>query len=371
MPQAVTTETALKCSAAPTINDDLNADSLLKAIGESLAYLDRLPAESTSKFATHTATIKDMRESLSDFKQQLSQLGLNDSFFEYVKSNFDFYQSTADKVLFTGYYEPKIQASRKRSDNFSVPLYGKPNDLIKLNLSDFSNEPSFQGLSLRGRLVDDNQLVPYHTRKEIDFEQALRNRDLEIFWVEDLVEAFFLQIQGSGILKLEDGSTVHVNYADKNGHPYRAIGRLLVERGLLTLQEASMEGIKAYLSSNPEELEEILSHNPSYVFFREVEKGPIGSTGAVLTPNRSIATDTQLFPRGALAFITTEKPVFDENGQISRWQPFARFVLNQDTGGAIRGPGRVDLFTGSGPKAGQIAGAMRQPGSFYFLLKKQ
>lgn len=368
---AVTATTALKIGNAPLLSDDLDSRSLLAALQESLAYLSRIPTESTFQFGTQIVNAEILRESHIDFKDNLLRLGLNETFFQYIRENFDFHRTTSDKVIFTGYYEPELRASRQRSNKFPVPLYSTPNDLIKIELGDFLNEPPFQDVSLRGRLTKDNRLIPYHTRNDIDANLILTNQNLEIFWVEDLVEAFFLQIQGSGILRLEDGSTVHVNYSEKNGHPYRAIGRFLVERGALTLEEASMQSIKDYLHSNPEVIREVLDYNPSYVFFREVEVGPIGSIGAILTPSRSIATDYRIFPRGALVYLTTEKPLFDEEDAVTGWQPFSRFALNQDTGGAIRGPGRVDLFTGSGAEAGQIAGVMRQPGTFYFLLKKQ
>ncbi|MCP4230942.1 MAG: murein transglycosylase, partial [bacterium] len=196
-------------------------------------------------------------------------------------------------------------------------------------------------------------------------------KDLEMVWIDNPVDVFFLQIQGSGIVYLDNGEKVRVNYAESNGHPYRAIGRLLLDKGVLTRENVSMQSIRKYLADHPGEMEEIFNYNPSYVFFREVAEGPVGSLGVPVTPYRSIATDRNLFPRGALCYIETEVPVFDEDGQVKEWKPYRGFVLNQDTGGAIRTPRRVDLFTGHGDASELVAGHMKQKGMFYFLIKKQ
>jgi membrane-bound lytic murein transglycosylase A len=172
------------------------------------------------------------------------------------------------------------------------------------------------------------------------------------------------------MVRLDDGALVRVNYAAANGRPYRSIGKLLIDRGEVSREEMSMQRIRSYLDDHPEQLEEILSHNPSYVFFRIAERGPLGNISVPLTGGRSIATDSRLFPKGALAFIVSEKPVIDEKGKILRWEPFSRFVVNQDTGGAIRGPARVDLFWGEGKIAEIAAGHMKQMGKLFFLVKK-
>jgi membrane-bound lytic murein transglycosylase A len=213
--------------------------------------------------------------------------------------------------------------------------------------------------------------VPYYTRAEIDFAQQLAGRNLELVWVDNLVDLFFLQVQGSGMIKLDDGSLLRVGYADKNGHRYRAIANLLVQEQVIPADQVSMQRIRAYLAQHPERVEQVLSYNPSYVFFSEQQGNAVGSLGVPLTPYRSIATDSRLFPKAALTLIQTEKPELDAQNQIQRWVPFRRFVLNQDTGGAIRGPQRVDLFTGAGVVSEVIAGHMKQRGTFYFLLKKE
>jgi peptidoglycan lytic transglycosylase A len=261
----------------------------------------------------------------------------------------------------TGYYEPVLAGSRTRSERYRVPVYGVPADLIAVDLE--SVHPELKGLRLRGR-VDGNRLVPYRTRAEIeggsDFRAAV------IAWVEDPVELFFLQIQGSGQIALETGQRLRIGYADQNGHPYRSIGRYLVERREMTLDQASMQGIKAWAAANPAKLREALDSNPSYVFFRETsgggaidERGPIGTLGVPLTAGYSLAIDARHIPLGAPLFLATSFPLSA--------QPLERLMAAQDTGGAIRGPVRADFYWGSGAEAGTLAGRMRQRGRLWLL----
>jgi membrane-bound lytic murein transglycosylase A len=219
--------------------------------------------------------------------------------------------------------------------------------------------------------VDNNRFVPYFTRHEIDTLGRLKGKGHEIAWVKDPVDLFFLHIQGSGLLRLEDGRLLHLNYAASNGRPYTSIGKILLDLGKIREEELSMQRLRRYLFDHPEEREDLLARNERYIFFRIARDGAIGSLGVPLTPGRSIATDSRLFPKGALAFIVTQRPILDDAGNLVGWQPVSRFVLNQDTGAAIRGSGRVDLFFGNGPEAGAAAGHMRSTGRIYFLLKKK
>ena len=198
----------------------------------------------------------------------------------------------------------------------------------------------------------------------------MRGRGLEIAWVKDPIELFFLHIQGSGVLRLPDGRQVHIGYAGQNGRPYRSIGRLLIDQGKISQTEMSMQRLRRHLAENPEQRDEIMAHNESYVFFRVTETGPFGSLEVPVTPGRSIATDSRLFPKGAAALIYSEGPVLNGAGRLIGWRPFVRFVLNQDTGGAIRGFQRADLYMGSGDDAGAHAGYMNSPGKIYFLMLK-
>ncbi len=261
----------------------------------------------------------------------------------------------------TGYYEPLLRGARIRRGQFQTPLHSPPPDLVSVELA--SLYPELKSLRLRGRVVG-NRLVPYPARAELERQNSLSGR--ELLWVDDPVEAFFLQVQGSGRVRLEEtGETVRVAYADQNGHPYRSIGRYLVERGDLTLEQASMQGIKAWVAANPSRTQELLNVNPSYVFFREEKvadpaQGPRGALGVLLTPHRSIAVDPQFIPLGAPVFLSTTLP---NSTTVLR-----RLVMAQDTGGAIRNPVRADLFWGFGADAGEMAGRMKQSGQMWVLL---
>ncbi|MEO0317670.1 MAG: hypothetical protein RL404_1347 [Pseudomonadota bacterium] len=265
--------------------------------------------------------------------------------------------------MITGYYEPLLRGSRQRGGAYQTPLHAAPADLLTIDLA--SLYPELKNLRLRGRVVG-NKVVPYYSRADMDQQGLLDGR--ELLWVDNPIEAFFLQVQGSGRVALDDGSDmVRVAYADQNGHPYRSIGRWLVDKGELTLDQASMQGIKAWALANPGRVQELLNVNPSYVFFREEKivdpaKGPKGALGVPLTPRRSIAVDPQYIPLGAPVFLSTTQP---NTALVLR-----RLMLAQDTGGAIRNPVRADFFWGFGPEAGEQAGKMKQQGQLWVLLPK-
>lgn len=265
----------------------------------------------------------------------------------------------SDNGLITGYYEPRVRGSRAPTRRYRFAVYGVPEDLLTVDLAELY--PDFRNLRLRGRVVG-NRVVPYFSRAQIESGEApVKGR--ELLWVEDPVELFFLQIQGSGRVELESGEVVRLGYADQNGHPYKSIGRLLVERGELTPDQASMQGIKAWAWQNPEKLPDLLNQNPSYVFFRELPKdlpGPIGALGVPLTPERSLAIDPRVIPQGAPVYLATTWP--NSNRTL------ARLMVAQDTGGAIRGAVRADFFWGYGGEAGTLAGKMKQPGRMWVLL---
>jgi membrane-bound lytic murein transglycosylase A len=265
--------------------------------------------------------------------------------------------------MVTGYYEPLLQGDRVRTDRARFPLYAAPNDLITVDLA--SVYPELKGLRLRGRLVG-NTLVPYATRKEIEMPANGNGfKGTPIAWVEDPVDLFFLHIQGSGRIELPDGSHLRVGYADHNGHPYQSIGKLLIERGELKPEQASMQGIKNWGVRNPDKLHELLASNPGFVFFRELPngpQGPIGALGVPLTGGRSIAVDPRFIPLGAPVFLATNQP--------NSPKPMNKLVMAQDTGSAIRGGVRADFFWGFGDAAGELAGRMKQRGRMWVLLPK-
>jgi membrane-bound lytic murein transglycosylase A len=251
-------------------------------------------------------------------------------------------------------------------------LYGQPADLVTVDLKQFYfyKEQNTIPTQIKGRVDADQRLVPYLSREEIDFKSKLAGRGLEIVWIDSLVDIFFLHIQGSGIVQLEDGSQIYVGYADQNGLPFRSTGKFLLDKQFIDRSQLSLQGMKAFLKDHPEAIPEALISNPSYIFFQINQQSATGTFGTRLTPWRSIATDPRIFPLGVLAYIECEKPVFDPGKRIIGWQKFGRFVMNQDTGGAIRGADRVDLFTGHGELSELVAGNMKQKGSLFFLLKK-
>jgi len=362
----------LKASRFPRFLDDLDKASLKEALQGSIRYFRSLPQDRLLVLGPDTYTVADAVSSLEAFLGLLEEARTPEEVDRLVASRFQVYQSVGHgwgrRVLFTGYYEPVVEGSLVRDEGHPYPLYRKPDELVTVRLGMFS--PRFEGERIMGRLEGD-RLVPFYTRAQIDGEGVLEGRGYEIVWLRDKIDRYFLQIQGSGFVRLQDGRCLRVNYDAANGRPYRSIGRLLIDRGKIPRKEMSMQRIRSYLRDNPREVDEVLFHDPSYTFFRVVERGPLGNINVPLTTGRSIATDSRLFPKGGLAFVITEKPVMDEKGDIVEWKPFSRFVVNQDTGGAIRGPARVDLFWGEGEVAAVSAGHMKQRGKLFFLMKRK
>jgi membrane-bound lytic murein transglycosylase A len=266
-----------------------------------------------------------------------------------------------DNGLITGYYEAMLYGARKRGGAFQTPLYRVPDDLITVDLG--SIYPDLKNRRLRGRLSG-NTVIPYGSRAEID-RAPLSGK--ELLWVSDPVDAFFLEVQGSGRVQLDGGETVRVGYADQNGHPYKAIGRWFVEQGIMTPDQVSAQSIRAWIAANPSRRQELLNVNPSYIFFTETRVadpnvGPRGALNVPLTPGRSIAIDRTILPLGAPVWLSTTMP---KDGA-----PLQRLVMGQDVGGAIRGAVRADFFFGFGPEATDNAGLMKQRGTMWVLLPK-
>jgi membrane-bound lytic murein transglycosylase A len=263
--------------------------------------------------------------------------------------------------LVTGYYEPILKGSRSESHAYAYPVFGTPDDMIVVELAELY--PELKHLRLRGR-IEGRKLVPYYSRAEWTPQESKRSHEA-LLWIDDPIDLFFMQIQGSGQVQLTDGRRVRLNYADQNGHPYRSIGRWLIEHGELKAEQASMAGIKTWARTNPTRLTELLNANPSLVFFRELPvegSGPQGAMGLALTPERSLAIDPRHVPLGAPIWLATTRP----NSEL----PLTRLMLAQDTGGAIRGVVRADFFWGSGAEAGSQAGKMRQQGRMWVLMPR-
>ncbi|MGB0670213.1 MAG: murein transglycosylase A [Rhodospirillales bacterium] len=262
--------------------------------------------------------------------------------------------------LFTGYFEPELRGSRKAHGPYRTPLYQTPAGFVTVDLGLFSAD--WKGRTLNGRLQG-NQLFPLPSRAEI-VAGALANQGLELVWVDDPVDAFFLQIQGSGRVALAEGGEMRLGYAAKNGHPYRAVGRDLIAWGEVAKEDMSLQAIRDWMAAHPERQDDLMNRNPSYVFFRELkDAGPLGAQGVALTPEASLAVDPRFIPYGAPLWLETTDPLRPET-------PLNRLVIAQDTGGAIRGVVRGDLFWGAGDRAARAAGAMKQPGRYTLFLPR-
>ena len=285
----------------------------------------------------------------------------------FFEANFRPYAATNNEDplgLFTGYYEPLLHGSRTRGGRYTLPLYVRPPELVMVDLGRFRDE--LEGQRIAGR-VEDGSLIPYPDRGEIE-EGALAGRKLELVWVDDPVDAFFLHIQGSGRIRLADGGEMRVGYAAQNGHPYFAIGRDLIDRGALTRDEVSMQSIRKWLVEHPEEAREVMRKNASYVFFQELKgEGPLGAEGVALTPGRSLAVDRKHLPLGVPLWLSAGMPGAKEGDPDRKLR---RLLVAQDTGGAIRGPVRGDVFWGHGPEAAEMAGRMKHRGRLWVLVPK-
>jgi len=355
----------------PTFRDDIQIESLVLALERNFEYLHRLNPDKIFYYGPDKFTCRQVLDSQEALLKLIKENPNPDTLNKAVRKQFRLYRATGrvgnSKVLFTGYFEPIFHGSLAPDETFKYPIYRQPDDLVKIDLSLFSKK--FKGQSIVAR-IDGNRVIPYYSRRNIEMEKALQERNLEIAWLKDPVDVAFLHIQGSGRLSLPDGNTVRVGYKASNGHPYRSIGRYLLDMGFMNREQMSMQGIRKYLTEHPDIINEVLDHNPSYVFFHVLDSGPLGNINVPVTPGRSLALDDRLFPKGALAFMKCRKPVVNDQGEITKWKEFSRFVLNQDTGGAIKGAGRADLFWGSGPYAEIAAGHMQHDGMLYILIKK-
>lgn len=260
--------------------------------------------------------------------------------------------------LFTGYYEAGLRGARSKGGAYQTPLYKRPDDLVLVGLGEFKTQ--WRGKRLAGKL-ENGQLVPYASRAEIETGK-LRGKNLELVWVDDPVDAFFLHIQGSGRVQFADGSTMRVGYDGHNGHDYTSIGRILIDRGEVSKEDMSMQAIREWLAAHPKQGQELMRENESFIFFRELkDDGPVGAQGVVLTPGRSLAIDKRYMPLGVPMWLYTfTDPVSSD--------PISRLVVTQDTGGAIKGVVRGDVFWGFGDEAAERAGKMKEPGSYFALL---
>jgi membrane-bound lytic murein transglycosylase A len=350
----------------PDFRDDLDVASLNAAAAQSLAYYRAAPADRIFAFGGDRYTAAEMADSMARLVALIETNGTPEAMAEVVRREFVVYQSVGQDgrgtVQMSAYYEHTLEASLAPTETCRWPVYGRPADLVGVDLGIF--RPVWQGEKTAGRIVG-TALVPYYSRTEINGQGVLAGRGLEIAWAKDPVDIFLLQMEGSGWLRLPDrAQLVRIRFAATNGRPYRSVARHLVERGLIPEAEANFDAVVGYLRSHPDERDALLAHNERYVFF-QLDEGPrheqvLGHGGMVLTPGRSIAVDPARFPLGSLGWIESDGP-----------HRVSRFVLSQDEGAAIKGPGRLDLFAGAGEAAERFATGFWQTGRLYFLVKKR
>lgn len=361
----------------PSLSDDIGRTEFIQALETHAGFLATLKPETQMRFGKRVLSANEYARALQSLVQLSHQTPDDSQFFKDVRESFDFYEMYGGnrwgEVLLTSYFEPEIPGDYKKTSELSEALLRRPNDLIEILGGKYDERLADAG-SLRGRLVRDTDrkrdtLMPYHTRAEIE-AGALRLRHLELCWVNP-VDAFFMQIQGSGTIVLPGNQRMRLGYSDQNGHLYHSIGKFLTH--VIPLEKMSLFTIETYLKSIPtEQAAEIMNRNPSFVFFEKIDGAPKTSLGNSVFPGRTIATDSRYFPKGALAFLQFKKPVFESEADLEpkSTAPNSRFVFDQDTGGAIRGGGRVDLFWGSGAEAKRYAGFVKDPARVYYLVPK-
>lgn len=356
--------------------DDLSRASLEKAITNQLQAMFEQEPSTPVRLGSFTLTRGRLIETLEAFLEILNQDLPIEEFNKKINDEFVLYRvgkGKNKKVLFTGYYRPVIQASLKRTPVYRYPIYRMPEQ-------GFQQVKYKSGIQLVGTNTGikkiresyaEKKAWQRYTREEIDRKGVLKGQGLEVAWLKDELERFFLHIQGSGMLEFTDGTRQGVGYQGSNQYSYTGIGKLLIRDGAIDISQGSMQGIKKYFADHPQDIAKYLNQNKRYIFFTlNDDEGPRGSGGGELVGGRSIATDKSIYPAGGLAFIKIRQPILNEKNEIIRWQPISRFVVDQDTGSAIRGAGRGDLYFGTGQKAGAKAGHFHERAEVYYLIKR-
>jgi membrane-bound lytic murein transglycosylase A len=351
----------------PIFSDDMGYDLLIESAINQLAYLKKQPPDEKILFGTDSYDNKWLLHSLQEFLSKLQQKPNIKELNQFIHENFLIYQAGGQtnqqrrNMLVTGYYEPLFSGSLTRNPPFLTPLYSPPKSLTILTGKD--------GKKKIGRYNSENTFVPFWSRAEIENNNLLQGN--ELVFLKDPFDAFLLHVQGSGRIQLPDHSIRSVRFAGSNGLEYNSIGKLLVDEKIMHLEEVNIPAIRIYLQRHPEQLQRVLHHNPRFIFFTWGDNlPPKGSSGERLTPGRSIAIDASALPGGTIGYLISQSPVADHDGLITHWQKLNRFVFPQDSGSAIKGTGRVDVFWGSGDYAELAANHMKEAGKLYFLIKK-
>lgn len=364
----------------PNLKESLPIKPLVEAIQREMDHLYKTRRSQSMQFGDRIISVEDYILALGYFVELIYKHQDYNSLWKIVREDFDIYETYGrenwGEAFITSYYEPLIEGRRKPRGRFTQPLYKLPDDLVEIRMREFGEKFASAPHAVRGRLIkDENEewaVVPYLSRQEIDEARGLQGKRLELMYV-DPIESFFLQIQGSGTVRLqENGREFRVGYAGQNGHAYKPIGRFLTH--VIPLEEMSLQRIEAYLRTlSPRELQRYLNMNPSYIFFKPLKENAVTFLGVPATAGRTIAIDRKYNPLGALGILEFQSPIFDDEDKMEpvAWKDTANFVLAQDVGGAIRGPGRVDIFWGRGKAAKRAAGVMKQTGKLYFLAPSE
>ena len=356
------------------INDNFDKESLNQAIENSLDYFNKLPNDKKFTYGKLEYSVSELKASMKLMQHLITTSNSKKIFFDKVNEQFFWWKSPGRKkdsrVLFTGYFEPQYQAALEPSGDFYIPAFAIPYDLKVLDLGVFRKNLLNRTIVYR---LDEDKIIPYHSRKEIMEDDILEYKSEVLAWFRDSVDLFFLQIQGSGLIQTPQGELLRLGYAGSNGLEYSSIGKILIEEGTIPKEKMSMNAIREHLANNPEAVNDLLYQNNSYVFFRllPIDEGPYGSLGVPVTATRSLATDYRLFPKGALAYIDASQPDCETDDTCQFHKPLNRFMVIQDTGGAIRGFGRADVFWGRGELAEKKAGYMQHLGDLYVLVAKK
>ncbi|MFT5697634.1 MAG: membrane-bound lytic murein transglycosylase A [Desulforhopalus sp.] len=350
-----------------SLTDDLDRKSLIQVLESHKHYLARQSRDEEISVGSHQFTNDWLHNSVSELLDFLRNQPDKEQLSIFLQTNYLFFQAggrkkkSGRKMLVTGYYEPLFQGSLTKEAPYLTPLYSPPSSLVQLTDAD--------GKKQVGRYNKQHKFTTFWTRQEIETEHHLDGN--ELVYLKDPFDAYLLHVQGSGKIALPDGSVKSIGFAGTNGMTYKSIGKYLVDQKIMKLKEVNIPAIREYLTRHPSELLPLLHQNPRYIFFQwRDDKGPRGSSGEPLTAGRSIAIDHQSLPGGAIAYLISQKPRLDSANKIESWQPMNRFVLPQDSGSAIKGTGRVDVFWGNGIYAETAANHMKQPGKLYFLVKK-
>lgn len=359
----------------PVFEDSFKSRAgLVKAARNTLRYLEKVRKDNPTKLfvigdkSYGVQALIDSAEALIEVTKSTEALN------ERVRAAFDVYQSVGSdgqgKVVFSSYYQPMLEASLKPSATYKHPIYKRPSDMVDVDLGAFGKGAEV----LIGRVGKDKRVVPYFSRGEIDVKKALAGKGLELAWLKDRFDILDLHIQGSGILKLPSGKELLAGYAATNARPYNSVGLTLVKAGVFTREEITHDKLRQYLRDNPHAEQWILSQNPRYTFFElkplPADGEPYGTIMEPLTPSRSIAVDAALIPLGVVTWFTTTSPQVDREGRLLGLFPNSRFAMAMDTGGAIKTPGRVDIYVGHGKQAAVTARNQWAEGKLYVLVKK-